>query len=137
MLVFLYLRAASQTAVSVLSDGNRVLHLNENETITCQDAVKLCADEYNMTCQEYLVRMKRPEVWGGGPEIVALSNELKLPIYVYELWTRQWFPNEFNLQCTVRFEAPGVSTLPIHILSADGRYNRFVPTSFSIVTITY
>ena len=117
-----YLTASLQTAVSVLSEENRVLYMNANESISCRDAVKLCADEFNVTYQEYLSRMKLPEVWGGGPEIVALSNELKVPIHIYELRTRPWFPTAFQLQCTVRFESLHMTTdSPIHILCADGR----------------
>jgi hypothetical protein len=34
---------------------------------------------------EYLDWMRLPGAWGGGPEIVALSNRLRLPIHVYEV----------------------------------------------------
>ena len=78
-----YLR---EKAVDVLSHNpRRLLFLQGNEYLRARDLVNAAAAQYNLTGQEYCDLMRKESYWGGGPEIVALCNYLKRPIYVYEL----------------------------------------------------
>jgi OTU-like cysteine protease len=65
--------------------GNRRLFLQGRESLRCSDLVEAAAQQYGMTAHEYCASMEQDSVWGGGPEIVALSNLLQRPIHVYEL----------------------------------------------------
>jgi hypothetical protein len=64
----------------------------------------------------------------GGPEIVALSNHLKVPIHVYELRVRGFFRRWFELTLTTRFGSPAFDdTQPLRILYCDGRFPNIKP----------
>ena len=55
------------------------------------------SDEYNITTQEYCNAMRKYSEWGGGPELIALCNEFKIPIHVYELkQTNNRLNNEYG-----------------------------------------
>lgn len=64
---------------------NSKLHLQQKTYMSCEELVGSAAAQYNITGDEYLNSMAEDSTWGGGPEIVSLSNSLKLPIHVYEL----------------------------------------------------
>jgi len=54
--------------------------------ITCSDLQDIMAEKYNQTFHEYVDNMRyNASAWGGGPEIIAISNYLQCPIHVYEL----------------------------------------------------
>ena len=61
------------------------LYLQGRTRLPADALVESAAAQYNITSEEYLESMKLDSTWGGGPEIVALSNCLRLPIHVYEL----------------------------------------------------
>ncbi|GMH73485.1 hypothetical protein TrST_g4720 [Triparma strigata] len=61
------------------------LHLQSTTYMSCKELVESAASQYNITSDEYLSSMSEDSTWGGGPEIVSLSNALRLPIHVYEL----------------------------------------------------
>jgi len=49
------------------------------------ELLQTTAKEMGLTPEEYLVKYRNPKEWGGGMEIVALSNAWKRPIILYEL----------------------------------------------------
>ena len=108
---------------------NETLHLENDECLEARELVKMVGDHYNMTAEEYCDAMLNCKTWGGGPEIVALCNHLKCPIYVYQLAT-QGFHNKKNfcLELCAKFGHPAFSDKsPLHILCADGRFPNVEP----------
>jgi hypothetical protein len=76
--------------------------------------------------------MKDGETWGGGPEIVALSNYLCMPVHVYELVSEgwRWLPlcSSFRLRPCALFGSPAFDKQPpLCILCCDGRYPHIFP----------
>ncbi|KAL7477507.1 hypothetical protein ACHAW6_003313 [Cyclotella cf. meneghiniana] len=74
-------------AVDILSGG--ILHteqliIQKDEVIDASTLVRMAADIYGITSNEYLDNMRDEKVWGGGPEIVALANGLQRQIFVLE-----------------------------------------------------
>ncbi|PHJ23988.1 cysteine protease domain protein [Cystoisospora suis] len=75
-----------QTAVDTLQDPQvPTLLLEGTEEISRSRLVHLAAYEYNISPRAYCDRMRLPNTWGGGPEIVALSHALGRVIVVYEI----------------------------------------------------
>lgn len=75
-----------QLAVSTLEDiSGPPLQLEGGETISRQDLLTTAAVQQELTEDGYCEWLRSPNAWGGGPEIVALSNALKRPIFVYEV----------------------------------------------------
>lgn len=71
-------------AVSILK-GNQTLVVESGESVDSCGLLEMVADHYNMTADQYCEQMAHPRTWGGGPEIVALSNHFRCPIHVYQL----------------------------------------------------
>ena len=111
-------------AVNILQ-RNQSLVLEHGEAIDTCTLLDMVADHYNMTSTEYCEQMFDPSTWGGGPEIVALSNHFRCPIHVYQLTTvRSFFfgPKSFGLELCAKFGSPDFDEkLPICLLCADGR----------------
>lgn len=79
------LRAA---AADVLEQHNGVLFAgsqHECQTWKCADIIEMMEKEYCLKRGTYCQCIRDPNVWGGGPEILALSNYLSIPISVYDL----------------------------------------------------
>ncbi|CBZ53793.1 putative cysteine protease domain containing protein [Neospora caninum Liverpool] len=75
-----------QLAVDTLQDTNvSTLVLEGDEVLPRSSLVNLAAADYNTTPAAYCERMRLPNTWGGGPEIVALSHALRRVIVVYEV----------------------------------------------------
>jgi len=72
-------------AVKLLTGENDTLVMDNGEEISSSNLLQIVSDHYNMTTNEYCAKMLQTHAWGGGPEIVAISNHLKRPIHVYEL----------------------------------------------------
>lgn len=111
-------------SVDVLERPGAPLCLGDDETCTTTEMLDMIASQYNTTAARYCEMMRLPEVWGGGPEIVALSNQLRLPVHVYELHTSPVLPRCFQLKESARFGSQmydGNITKPVCILCADGR----------------
>jgi OTU-like cysteine protease len=113
----------------LVADPDRILYLEGEgeslETQPVQELLATVASSFQMTIEYYCSDMRRPSVWGGGPEIVALSNCLKRPIYVYELAVAD---QQFCLRRLARFGSPRYeSKTPLHILSADSRFPDIEP----------
>lgn len=71
--------------MDTLSTEGLPLFLEGGEWSTSGDILDLMKTHMNRSREEYCEWMRRPGSWGGGPEIVALSNRLRVPIHVYEV----------------------------------------------------
>ena len=129
-------------AVNLLMRDNDTLIMDNKETITSSQLLGIVADHYNMTTHEYCKKMVQPNTWGGGPEIVAISNHLKRPIHVYELSGSECHRLEAGATTIVdgvqlgahkfklcaKFGSPSFDhKAPLHILCADGRFPDIRP----------
>lgn len=117
-------------SVHVLMQENMTLTMADSENITTTALLTLASDSYNMSQKAYLTTMSHPRTWGGGPEIVALSNYLKRPICVYQLCVSSLFGRyssfEFKLAGRFGAESQGCKS-PLYILCADGRFPNVEP----------
>lgn len=124
--LFEYSQSLRQSAVDCLADGSRKLFVQNGEWLTSKELVDIAAEQYDMTGQEYCQAMRDEAVWGGGPEIVALSNVLRRPIHVYELCTLN--KQSFTLRRMACFGSPKYdSACALHVLSADSRFPDIAP----------
>lgn len=131
----------------------KLLFLQGNEYLRTHELLNIAASQYGITGEQYCDAMKKSGVWGGGPEIVALSNYLRRPIHIYELISvnaaqgenRNARRNksmdecsssssmdskqqEFRLRRMACFGSPKFdSREPLHILSADCRFPDLDP----------
>lgn len=85
------------------------------------------AASYNVSVEKYCSAMLHPKTWGGGPEIVALSNHLQCPIFVYQLAheRRGFFDwrKRFCLKLSAKFGFLAFRDKPpICLLCVDGRF---------------
>jgi len=109
-------------AVEILTKENETLHTENGETVLSCDLLNMVANFYNMTPKSYCEHMRHDRTWGGGPEIVALSNYLRRPIHVYVLGVRGIFPRGFEFKACAKFGSPAFKyKSPLYILCADGR----------------
>lgn len=119
-----------QTSVKILRTPGLCLAMEGGEEIISSELLKMVSANYNMTDGEYLQQMLVANTWGGGPEIVALSNHLKRPIHVYELHTHGTIRKEFQLKICAKFGSPTFDEKrPLQILCADGRFPNISPGS--------
>ena len=148
-----YLRAQ---AVECLKSHHRRLFLQGRESLKSHELVQAAAQQYGLTPEEYCDAMQQDCVWGGGPEIVALCNQLQRPIHVYELATSRLCEDDddeeeddllqdcdgsfvkrryhspatqsFVLRRMACFGSPRFDKRPaLHILSADSRFPDLQP----------
>lgn len=113
----------------------RLLFLQGKESWPARDLLEAAASQFNISGEEYCHLMKQDAYWGGGPEIVALSNFLCRPIHVYKLAseepatsTSQEEAGRFVLQRMACFGSPKFDRKePLHILSADSRFPDVSP----------
>ena len=118
------------TSVKILRSPGLCLAMEGGEEISSSELLKMVSANYNMTDNEYLQQMLIPNTWGGGPEIVALSNHFKRPIHVYELHTHGTIRKHFQLKICAKFGSPAFdSKCPLQILCADGRFPNVAPGS--------
>ena len=115
-------------AVQILQKRGKVLAMEEGDEIISEALLKMIADVYEMKPDEYCHEILDPRTWGGGPEIVALSNHFKCPIHVYQLnsertWLSRLNKPTFQLEICAKFGSPNFdSKQPICLLCAVGRY---------------
>ena len=123
-------------AVLLLKRDNDTLVMDNNEAITSKQLLAVVANHYKMTPQEYCTKMMLPETWGGGPEIVVISNHLKRPVHVYELsghgiWNRNKddINGSHKFKMCAKFGSPRFdkNAPPLNILCADGRFPNIKP----------
>ena len=122
-------------AVNVLSSGiqqNNVLAMQLDESITASQLVKLAAQQHGITSNEYIKNMRNEQVWGGGPEIVALANDLKSNILLLEALDggpiESSDPNAIYLGISAKFGPILKDEVkpPICILSANQNFPRLI-----------
>lgn len=121
-------------AVDCLRQKRKTLFLQGNEYLRAHDLVEAAAAQYGISATQYCDLMQQDSYWGGGPEIVALSNVLKRPIHVYELASStnkgSSKSNGFVLRRMACFGSPKFDKKePFHILSADSRFPDIAPGS--------
>ena len=122
------------------SSSSRRLFLQGDEYISSSELLNAASSQFNINGEEYCTLMRNEGYWGGGPEIVALSNYLKRPIHVFELIPKEDSSNiedgdggsnecrirtsdRFTLRRMACFGSPKFDRkAPLHILSADSRF---------------
>jgi hypothetical protein len=115
-------------SVKILRSPSTCLSMEGGEEILSSELLKMVAANYNVSENEYLQQMLIPNTWGGGPEIVALSNHFKRPIHVYELHSYGTLRKQFQLKICAKFGSPHFdSKSPLQILCADGRFPNVSP----------
>ena len=104
---------------------NRLKIIQNDETISTSSLVNGTAIQYGMTAEEYLFEMEQDNVWGGGPELIALSNSLSRQIVLLE--TIQHDPsreeNTTYLKIIARL-GPRATSRPIYVLFTNQRFPR-------------
>jgi hypothetical protein len=117
-----------QLSIDVLGKVGECLVMEGDERIASHELLEMVASNYNMTSADYLCKMADPKTWGGGPEIVALSNYFRRPIHVYELDTCGMWRKQFQLRVCAKFGSPEFDAkCPLYLLCADGRFPHLVP----------
>ena len=119
-----------ELSINVLKQQPGVcLVMEGEERIPSQELLEMVANNYNMSSTEYLTKMADAATWGGGPEIVALSNHFKRPIHVYELDTcGALWRKHFQLRICAKFGSPEFDAkCPLFLLCADGRFPHLCP----------
>ena len=115
-------RELRSRAVDILSDAiqkDLQLIVEENESICASQLVELAAAKYGITTEDYLKQMRKPGVWGGGPELVALANQGSCQIVLLEKEK-----NTTHLKVSTRFgpAAQNSAKPPIYVLSANNNF---------------
>jgi hypothetical protein len=120
-----------EISINLLSDRKSKFYIENDFALSAEDIVESTAKHYGLTPSDYLEVMRDPRSWGGGPEIVALSNYFKRPIHIYELCHRSFlyfFGRRFELRSYAKFGSPTFDHRdPIRILCADGRFPNITP----------
>ena len=76
-------------AIQILNQTNQQLIINQNESISSRELLNLTSKLFHLTPNEYCQLMLQPYSWGGGPEIIALSNYFNCSINIYEVITKK------------------------------------------------
>ena len=64
-------------AIDVLEDRrDPKLYMGDNEYMKASQLLEMAAEQAACAKDEYCAKLRDPRAWGGGPEIVALSNAL-------------------------------------------------------------
>lgn len=115
-------------AVDTLANGiksNAQLVMQTDEVISTAILINKAASQYGLTSEEYLSNMRSDNVWGGGPEIVALANSLNRQIVLLELVAKD--DDVISLKVTARFGPPQSTEHTIYILSTNIKFpNDFI-----------
>jgi hypothetical protein len=115
-------------AVRSLQKQNITYVLEHGEVIEPTALLEMISEVYGLQPAEYCSQLLDPRTWGGGPEIVALSNHFKCPIHVYQLSSDRKYYNPFakpafKLEVCAKFGSPNFDDKePITLLCADGRF---------------
>lgn len=124
------LAAALRTcAVGRLSQRQTPLFLGGTEYVSSEDLLAMAAIELNTTVDEYIDLMSQPHTWGGGPEIVAISNILRRPIHLYTVHYSRLWPFRYYIKKSICFgEFTNTSACkPLRVLYTDGRFPHLTP----------
>jgi len=123
-------RATELRALAVdtlTAQPQRPLNVEGKQEVTAAEIVTAAAEQYGFPSgSAYCEAMRKPRVWGGGPEILALVNALERPIHVYEPVACE---EEFRLRLCGAFGSPRFDARsPICIVAADDRFPKCLPT---------
>eukprot|EP00597_Dinobryon_sp_UTEXLB2267_P007090 CAMPEP_0170084554 /NCGR_PEP_ID=MMETSP0019_2-20121128/19716_1 /TAXON_ID=98059 /ORGANISM="Dinobryon sp., Strain UTEXLB2267" /LENGTH=310 /DNA_ID=CAMNT_0010300689 /DNA_START=230 /DNA_END=1159 /DNA_ORIENTATION=+ len=121
-----YLRNIS---IDVLRKNTTVV-MEFGQTLSTETILNMVSKMYNLSANEYCESMYRSSTWGGGPEIVALSNYFQRPVHVFQLATTKspFLRSQFGLKICARFGSPDFDhRAPLRILCADGRFPHISP----------
>ena len=117
-------------AINTLSESDFELEVEGDERMSAKRLLEVVAGHYNTTIKSYCDRMRERSAWGGGPEIVALSNLFSRPIHIYELTNTEGIFRRFLLSLQARFGSPAFDiSPPMRILCVDGRFPNLSPGS--------
>lgn len=121
-------RRLRELSINVLRNDNAVFTLENSEQIQACELLRQAAQYQNKSVDEYCSHMAIGSTWGGGPEIVALSNHFKRPIHVYELAPCGYIRRQFQFKMCAAFGSPTFDDkTPYYILCADGRFPHIKP----------
>lgn len=111
-------------AITTLT-SNQTLHIENDDIIDGYTLLDVVCKQYNMSQGDYCRIMLDPKTWGGGPEIIAISNHMKCPIYIYQLnstGTKRFEKPKFCLTLFTKVGSPKYDDVePLHLLCCDGR----------------
>jgi hypothetical protein len=63
--------------------NNKTFKLPNGSVVSTLELIESVAASYGISGAQYCVEMRHARTWGGGPELVALSDVLQRPIYLY------------------------------------------------------
>ena len=113
-------------AVNTLENGiasNSQLIIQSDETISASSLDNQAASQYGITTDKYISNMRLENVWGGGPEIVALANGLKRQIVLLEPVNDET-TNVISLKPIARFGPLRTTEKTIYILSTNIKFPK-------------
>lgn len=109
-----------QMAVDILECGpdTNLLSISSEDKVQSSILLESAAASFGMPAKEYCKSMRRPSCWGGGVEMVALSNALKRQICMYEPLLLD--DGRLALRKTICFgPSPQSAEKPLHVLIAN------------------
>ena len=128
-----------KVAVDTLEDKDSILCITDRDSVLSSDLVNAVSSWYGLTSEQYCRNMRRPSCWGGGPEIIALSNALERPIHIYEACdtsssttpcaaTRDYTLNEsVALYNFFSYGSPQFAREGLHILFSRNHFSAVFP----------
>ena len=112
-----------QMAVDALADkspGN-LLTISDNDKVHSSTLLEAAAASFGMSPKDYCKSMRQASCWGGGVEMVALSNALNRQICMYEPLLLQ--DGSFALHKIICFGPSETrAEKSLHVLIADNRF---------------
>lgn len=109
-----------QMAVDTLECGSdrNLLSISDGDKVRSSILLQSAAASFGMSAKEYCKSMRRPSCWGGGVELVALSNALKGQICMYEPLLLD--DGRLALRKIICFgPSPKSAEQPLHVLIAN------------------
>ncbi|KAJ1631776.1 hypothetical protein T492DRAFT_993607 [Pavlovales sp. CCMP2436] len=122
-----------QLAVDTLEQHvDKPLLMEDDDFILGGELVETVAEQYGLKAPDYLALMRKPRVWGGGPEIIALVTAIGHPIHVYEPVCAN-NGTEIHLVLSGKYGSPTHDSAgAIHVLAADDKFPHCGPTEFRL-----
>jgi len=123
-------------AIERLRQENQRIHIAGNAHVNAGSLVEAVAAQHGMSPTDHFNAMEHDtfegdehSAWGGGPEIVALSNLMKRPIRVYKLATATKKGSSFFvLELLTSLGSPKFDDKEaLHVLTADSRFPDVSP----------
>lgn len=112
-----------QMAVDTLADesAGNFLTISGNDEVKSSTLLKSAAASFGMSTKDYCKSMRRASCWGGGVEMVALSNALNRQIFMYQPLLLH--DGSFALHKIICFgPSKARAEKSLHVLIADNRF---------------